>query len=808
MHGDVDILMMTRARLLVPSVLLAAAAADKPTTPKLTWYQTEEKLLLDVQVNCDGEASVQIDDVSFALECTTDAGVAARLAFELREPVAQPSGCKRVGRKQQCILTKHHVHSYDRLSASAEALRGIAKVDYKRFQEAPEYAEAESSQAIDYGEFQQVTMLDSVAALEAARQKHELVVLDVFYPWCTSCESKRPQFAAAAVALAEPGKFFFGVVDALEHGGLRRLLNASCTWDCTHVVLRRDEPAATVPGRGSWEADTLLRDVKAYAQPALTVLRTPNQLHNFKLSNAVSVVGRLPAAEGEAYEALLAAAQALRTRFAVAVGIDPLKQDGKTEVAPAGIHLMRGGGDGGVAHLPAAELASTNLTQWVETRALDELIAYTWELREKVEKLGLACAQVFVDDSDEPEKVLAPSILDAATTAELSGVAAELRGKVAFLVLKKSTSAYMLEDFGFDAATTPLPAIGFAPSFDYDAPKFAYHGELKHAPLRAFADDFLKGRLEPSLKTAPPPLEPWVAGTPMTIVGSTLRAEVVRGQRDVLLCLHAPYVDPKLNATLHRLAKLLAPVAETARGARVAMMETMSNSFEPDDLPGVDKYHSEAALVIWSGAGEGRAMRRFKGKPTLKLLLPFLKKHSASVRNNWPRVKELLDADNARATAGKEAEAAKLAALKAAAAATEAAEVCCDGDGGVLKRVLRKGKGLKPPDGSTVSAHYTGRTHLVPGEAAAPLMEGPIFDSSHQGGDPFEFALGQGHVIPGWDQGFASMRVGERALLTLTPEYAYGEDGSPPKIPGGATLEFDVELLSFEPPSKEPKEEL
>lgn len=791
--------------IIASSLLLAAA--QKPATPKLTWYQTEETLVLDVQVQCDGEASVQVDEINFALECTTDAGTVARLAFELREPVVEPSSCKRSGRKQQCVLTKHHAHPYDRLSAGTDALRGIAKVDYTRFEV---LESATESQAIDYSEFPQIATLDSVAALDDARQGHELVVLDVIYPWCTSCESKRPQFAAAAADMSEAGKVLFGVVDALEHGELRRQLNASCTWDCTHVVLRRGEPPATVEGRGAWEGDVLLRDLKAHARPALTVLRTPGQLHDFKRSHAVSVVGRLPAAEGDAYEALLAAAQTLRTRFPVALAIDPLEQQGEAEPAPAGLHLKRETGDGGTDFLPAEQLASTNLTHWVEVRALDELLSYTWELRGKVEQLGLACAQLFVDDAAAPETAPAASLLDAATAAEVRGAAATLRGKVAFLVLKKSTSSYMLEDFGFDADTTPLPAVGFAPSFDYDAPKFAYHGELKHAPLRAFADDFVRGGLEPTLKSAAVPDEPWAVGTPMRVVGATLRAEVVRSPHDVLLCLHAPFFDEKLNGTLHRLARLIAPTldARSGRGARVAMMETMANAFDAADLPGVDKYHSEPALVLWAGGGEGRAMRTFKGKPSLKGLLPFVKKHSAPVREVWADVKALLDADNARAAADKEAAAAKLAALKAAAAAAEAVEVCCEGDGGVLKRVLREGEGPLPPAGSSVRAHYTGRTYLAPGEEAAPLMEGPVFDSSRQRGAPFEFALGQGSVIPGWDEGFASMRVGERALLTLKPEYAYGQDGSPPKIPGGATLEFDVELLGFEPPAKGAKEEL
>jgi len=57
--------------------------------------------------------------------------------------------------------------------------------------------------------------------------------------------------------------------------------------------------------------------------------------------------------------------------------------------------------------------------------------------------------------------------------------------------------------------------------------------------------------------------------------------------------------------------------------------------------------------------------------------------------------------------------------------------------------------------------------------------------------------LGQGHVIKGWDIGVASMKKGEKAIFTLKSQYGYGEMGSPPKIPGGATLIFTIELLSF-----------
>lgn len=76
--------------------------------------------------------------------------------------------------------------------------------------------------------------------------------------------------------------------------------------------------------------------------------------------------------------------------------------------------------------------------------------------------------------------------------------------------------------------------------------------------------------------------------------------------------------------------------------------------------------------------------------------------------------------------------------------------------------------------------------------------DGSKFDSSVDRGKPFKFTIGKGQVIRGWDEGFASMKVGEKALLVIRHDYGYGESGSPPKIPGKADLHFEVELLGFE----------
>jgi len=388
-------------------------------------------------------------------------------------------------------------------------------------------------------------------------------------------------------------------------------------------------------------------------------------------------------------------------------------------------------------------------------------------------------------------------------------VAAELRERLSFLVHRMEvSSAYMIDDIGLNS--DQLPAIGGFASHEMGIAGYPFHGSTSdEAALRQWCNDLLltlaAGPTEqPLLKVGrrtqreakEEALAQPVAGSDKlvkSIVTEELEEVVFGGDRDTLVLFHLPYGGQVLFNNLERTARVL-----QGANVRVVTFSSYKNSFDSAKFLNLPERHEKTVAFICA-AKPNCKLKKYADNVSLRSLLKFLKKHSPAVREHWASIQAAAAALAEVEMQAKATEAEKAKAFKRALA--EAPRTNVTHDGGVVKRVIVHGDPVQgtPTAHSVVHLHHTGR--LLSGDGDQPgLKFGPYLMGQVSFDDTTKLIVGvSAHAPRGLHIAVGSMQVGERAMIEVRPEYAYGTEGDKNQlVPANSALEYDVELLKIE----------
>jgi FKBP-type peptidyl-prolyl cis-trans isomerase len=835
------------AAVMILAVPVACKGKGKgkghPSLLPMKWAQDTKKVYFTVNLGCKSEVKFEPTDDTFALSCKDSAGKKQSVSLILREDIiVSKSSCSSAKGEEVCTLKKKHEHFWDRFPFEEEEAPNI-KQDWSKWKAENEISMNEADPAdAPYSTPKEAKYVESLkpAGLAGLVEKSSAVFVDVAFPWCNKCQFTRKAFASAAQQLGGNATSYgkrkpvsFAYVDALEDRNAARQFNVSCDFPCKFYVVHDGEAAHEEFEAKGQESD-IVQEIEGRMAPVVTKVSTDEEVTAFSKSHAVAVFAYLNggllkgAKQTVEFAAVRGAAEKLRGKMAVMWSDKALA----ASTSP-GIQLWVNGSDRRSVKLATnASLMARNL---VAMSWGFNMFNYTYSKRAMFDSVGLPIAHVFLDDSTPPE-----------TVEVFESAAREVRGEVAFVRFKRSDS-FMLKDFGLPEEV--FPAFGVADSFDSKGKRYGLDDERlapglakeivdpsaskpedwnddndgqweppmianpEYTELRGsgrghrfnkkliveFVQDYVAGRLQASYKSEPVPAHDEPAGKVRKVVWKNLGAQgkgVVEGDKreSVMLLLYKPWgpdID-KTSKVMDKLAEALGGVPEV----RVAKMDTAKNHVDVERFSGIEEYSADPVVFLLAGD----KVVRFKGSIGQSDLLKFVAKNVPEVKASWdakvkPKLKEMKErAEEVRAKQRKEEEAKRLELeaerkrIDDILEKVDKQDLSQKKDGGIIKQIVSEGVGnATPTKGKKVTAHYTGT-----------LLDGSKFDSSVDRNQPFAFTIGEGQVIPCWDEGFLTMKKGEKAFLTCTHEYAYGERGSPPKIPSKATLRFEVELISWE----------
>eukprot|EP01065_Artemidia_motanka_P032399 TRINITY_DN39415_c0_g1_i1.p1 TRINITY_DN39415_c0_g1~~TRINITY_DN39415_c0_g1_i1.p1 ORF type:complete len:794 (+),score=270.82 TRINITY_DN39415_c0_g1_i1:57-2384(+) len=758
--------------VLAVAAALSAAAVQDLRTPLVRWSQSAENLNLWLDVWCVGGGFTFTND-TLSLQCRGNDDRQYAIAFTLREDIqANASQCGRRGDREECVLRKRHAHQWDAL-ATMEDQRRLKK--HLKRQWKGEYSSNDVELVDDdEGDFYDGTNVAVVATgkkFAAFLKNTDFGVVDAAYPWCGHCRYARDNVVELARRMKKVASFIY--VDPREVIDARRRFEPDCSHKCQVYVHRKGEVPYTVPYKH--DVDEFEVALRAYGTPLLTTLKSAADVDAFRKKKTVCVVATARDGVGAFSEGVKRAAQRLRGSLSVGLQV--------TNDAPA---------DGSIVmYKPEADKESTfqgdptdtdAFVKWTEAARVALVQTFDGEVREATDARGLLHVELFLPDEQSAEGQAAVIVAQDA--------ARQLLGEAVFVKVDLTAHSYMADDFGFGRRFSE-PRLGAATSFKAEeAKRYSFDGELDAAKIVAWVRQVSAGEVRRVFRSSPTmDATEREAGQVQTVVGATL--EDIRIDEELTFVVfykswmqnRGPFQD-----ALDRAAKALRSVSSIA----VAKMDTSSNYFDTDLYKKTEHLHQNpVGFLIGGGAQQRFAPKRFAVRSALK----WLRKRVPEVESKWEAVAEELGRLEAEERAAREKEneraAAELRQLHETMDSVNITE-----DGGVVKFTRRAGKGEKPRKGDRVSVHYSGEL----------LADGSETDSSLSKGKPFSFLLLREEVLPCWDKAVATMTPGEEAVLVCTAEYAFGDIGNAPKIPPGATLKYEMELISFERNEQEEEE--
>ena len=782
--------MVWRSALLLSCLCYTATATKAP----VRWGQNDKTITIRI--------SKTVCPLSAAVKCAVtgdrDAGDASTFIFkcgslvlkaELRDLVqtANPFRCKKSREGRVCILNKlngYSLYAWDRL--------------FKHSVEAPPTWPIRTT--VDFSEVMDPTALRKPSypasfkmnskAIKAALAKDNIkaVVLDAVFPWCTiQCKDNEKYLKKAAKLLKKSEGILFGFFDAREEISLTAKAQIHCSHSCKLAVFRKDMSVTSIQVYRN--PKDIVKKIRKKVVRLLIPLTKASEADKLKNTNKALVLAYVRSTDKAFLTDLMTTAESVRAKqnLIKPVQFAYVASEGEPRVKswpptfPKSLKPM--------SFAPRKDGGQEAMLKWVFATTAP-LIGNSTEDDEFRNYLEMPVVQILDPD-------------DTANQAIFEPIAAKFRGRLTFTVrpMAKYDPDFLVPpdtEFPVFIAASQLQRYENSNSkkwaFPTRGPALLNPKSPERKALMAWLEDLASGRATPLLKSGRrPKFEEWKKGTLYPVIANTVAEERAK-PRDMLVLVADPhtfsepdYRDCKKEVAL---ARVLARAFQDSPAFIIGKMDKISNELTMMG-PDVITRRRSCAFVFLKGNGDTSTPIRYTGKPKQSKLLKWIKKKSKLSRKGWKGMKANLKILREALEVEKAAEQFAAEQHEALLASIPGVDLTDKKDGGILRQTYKEApEGAEmPQQGETVRAHYVGT-----------LLDGTKFDSSRDRRDAFRFSIGHGQVIKCWDKAFASMRYGERAVLTCTSPYAYGERGSPPKIPPGATLKFDVELLKNRDP--------